>query len=89
MRGGDQADRHANHPGFEHGPRAEAVHPPAQERAQQRGEDEAEGKGGRGGAAVPAELVDDRREEERERRARIDADRHGDERDSDDHPAVE
>jgi hypothetical protein len=42
-----------------------------------------------GDAAIPSELADDRRKEQRERRPRIDADRHGDERHHDDQPAVE
>ena len=53
------------------------------------GDQEAEREGTGGDAALPAELVDDRRKEQRERRARIDADRHGDERYRDDRPAVE
>ena len=52
------------------------------------GNQEAERKGAGGDAAFPSELVDDRRKEQRERGARVDADRHGDEGHGDDDPAV-
>src|SRR6266478_4319570 len=55
----------------------------------ERGRDEEpERKGAGGDAAVPAELVQDRREEEREGRARVDADAHRDERGRDEQPAI-
>ena len=40
-------------------------------------------------AALPAELVEDRREQQRERSARIHGDTHGDEDNRHDHPAIE
>ena len=56
------------------------VHQPADERADQRRDEEAEREHARDDAAVPAEFVEDRRKQQREGGARIDADRHGDER---------
>ena len=50
---------------------------------------EVEGERTGGDAALPSELANDRRKEQRERGARVDADRHGDERHRDDQPAVE
>src|SRR5205814_9751578 len=44
--------------------------------------------GAGGDAALPAEFGDDRRKEQRERGAGVDADSHGDERHRDDNPAV-
>src|SRR5207249_4277315 len=49
----------------------------------------AEGERARGHAALPAELVEDRREEQREGGPRVDADGHGDEGHGHDQPAVE
>ena len=59
-----------------------------QRRVEHRGE-EADGEGRRGGAARPAELVQDRRVEQRKRGPRIDRDAHRDEGHGDHHPAVE
>src|SRR5450631_2309958 len=52
------------------------------------GSQETEREGARRYAALPAELIDDGWKEQRKRRARVDADRHGDERHGDHDPAV-
>src|SRR5262249_17807362 len=51
-------------------------------------DEKAEGERAGRHTPVPAELVEDGRKEQRERRARVDAEPHGDEDDSHDDPAV-
>ncbi len=87
--GQQQAGRGGGDADFHHEARPTAVHQPPQQRAEHRGDDEAERESARGHAALPAELIEDRRKEQRESRARVDADGHRDEDDGDDEPAVE
>ena len=84
-----EACRHHYHAQLHHGARSRAVHQAAHQRAEDRRDHEAERKGAGRHAALPAELIDDRCEQERERRARIHADPHRHEGDRDDDPAVE
>lgn len=84
-----QSAAHQRDPDLHHRARTVAVHHPADQRTDDAGNHEAEGKRAGGDAAFPAELADDRRKEQRERGPRIDADRHGHERHRDDGPAVE
>ena len=79
-----QRDAELHHPA-----RPEAIHHAADQRTDGGGYHKAEREGARGEATLPSELADDRRKEQRERRPRIDADRHGDERHHNDQPAVE
>ncbi len=72
-----------------HRARTEAIHHAPDQRTDGTRYHEAERESARGDAALPSELGNDRRKEQRERRPRIDADRHGDERHDDDQPAVE
>src|SRR6185436_7686289 len=65
------------------------VHEPAQPGRERRGDYEADGERARGEPALPAELVENGREEERERGSRVDPDGHGDEGGGHHHPAVE
>src|SRR5207245_1323289 len=69
--------------------RTAAIHQPTDQRAEDRRDEKAERERARGHAALPPELVEDRREEERERGTGVDADRHGDEAGGHDDPAVE
>jgi hypothetical protein len=73
---------------FHHGAGTEPIHQAADQRAYAGGNHEAERESARGDAALPAELIDDRRKEQRKRGAGVDADRHGDERRRDDDPTV-
>ena len=84
-----QARAHQRDAQLHHHARAGAIHDAAERRAQHRRDEEAEREGAGRDAALPAELVEDRRKQQRESRARIDADAHGDEGDGDDHPAIE
>ena len=84
-----QPRRHDAHSQLDHDPRPAAIHESADEGAQDRGDQKAEGECAGRQAALPAEFVEDRREEEREGGARVDADRHGDEGDGHDDPTVE
>ncbi len=84
-----QANPHQRDAKLHHPARTEAVHQTADQRAHDRGHHKAEREGAGRDAALPAELADDRRKEQRERGTCIDADRHGDERHRHDHPAVE
>ena len=84
-----QAAAHQRDAEFHHRARTEAIHHAPDQRTDGTGNHEAKGKRARGDAAIPSELADDRRKEQRERRPRIDADRHGDERHRNDQPAVE
>ena len=70
-RAGRRVIRHT--PLLDHEARAVAVDQPADERAEHRRDQEAEGERAGGQAAVPAELVDERRQQQREGRARRDA----------------
>jgi hypothetical protein len=72
----------------EHEARPATVHEPAKQRAQHGGDDEAEGERTGGHAALPSELVEDRGKEQRESRACVHADRHGQEDNPDDDPPV-
>ena len=63
--------------------------PTSDERGDQRRDEEPKREHAGDHAAFPAELIEDRRKQERERRAGVDADRHGDEGRRDDDPAVE
>ncbi len=62
-----QARRHQRDAEFHHAAGAEAVHHPADQRADGRGNHKAEREGAGGDAALPAELGDDRRKDQRER----------------------
>ena len=84
-----QPSRHQRDAEFHHRARAGAIHQPADQRADGAGNHEAERERAGRDPALPAELVDDRRKEQRKRGARVDPDRHGDERHRDDDPAVE
>jgi hypothetical protein len=88
-RGQPEARAHERHAEQHHVARAAPVHEAAEERTEERRDQEAERERAGGDAARPAELVEDRRKQEREGGARVDADAHGDERDRDDGPAVE
>jgi hypothetical protein len=79
-----QRDAKLHHPA-----RTEAIHHAADQRTDDGGYYKAERERTRGKASLPPELTDDRRKEQRERRPRIDADRHGDEGHRNDQPAVE
>ena len=79
-----QRDAELHHP-----TRPEAIHHAPDQRTDGPRYHKAEGKRAGGDAALPPELGNDRRKEQRERGARIDADRHGDERHHNDQPAVE
>ena len=81
------ADQH--HAQLVHDQRATPIHQPAKRWAHDRRDDEAERECAGRRAAIPAELVEDRREQQRERGARIHRHAHGDEDDGDDHPAIE
>src|SRR5262249_61002295 len=61
----------------------------AEHRAESPGDQEPERECAGGEPARPAELVEDRRKQQRENRARVDADAHRDERDGTDDPAEE
>ncbi len=87
-RGKEQASRHQQHAGQDHEARPAGIHDAADDRAQDRRDQEAEREGSGGKAAIPAELVDQRRHQQRERGPRGHADRHRHERDADDQPAV-
>src|SRR6185312_1286729 len=80
---------HQRNTKLHHRARTGAIHQTADQRAHEARYDKTEGEGARSDAALPAELVQDRREEQRERGARVDADPHRDEGDGDDDPAVE
>jgi hypothetical protein len=84
-----QPYRHQADAELHHRARADPVHHAAEHRAQDRRDHEAEGERASGDAAIPMELVEDRREQQRESGAGVDADAHGDKYDGDDHPAVE
>ena len=88
-RGAQQPRRRQHDADLDHETRSAPVHDTADHRADHRGHQEAEGKGAGREAAIPAELVDDGREHQREGRAGGDAHRHRQEGDHDDHPAEE
>src|SRR5207302_10217320 len=79
-------DPHAQH---EHDSRPTAIHQAAKGGAQNGGDEKAEGECTGRYAPLPTELVEDRREEQREGGARIDPHAHRDEGDGHDDPAVE
>jgi hypothetical protein len=79
-----EAGAHEGHAEQHDGARPAPVHEPAEERTEKCRDEEPEREGAGGDAARPAELVEDRREQEREGGPRVDADAHGDERDRDD-----
>src|SRR5713101_6243532 len=70
--GEEQPHSDQPHAHLHHHARPAPVHETAEGRAQDRGDEKAEGKGARGDAALPAELVEDGREEQGEGRARVD-----------------
>ena len=78
-----------DHPQFIHDQRAALVHQPAKRWAHDCRHDEAEREGAGRRAAIPAELVEDRREQQGECGARIHRHAHGDEDDGHDDPAIE
>ena len=80
---------HQHDTGQHHRARTGAVHQAADQRADNRRRHKAKGECAGGDTALPAEFGEDRREEQREGGTRVDADRHGDEGDGDNHPAVE
>ena len=82
------AARHQGDAEFHHDTGAGAIHQAADQRTDGAGNQEAERKRPRRDPAFPAELVDDRRKEQRKRGAGIHPDRHGDESHADDDPAV-
>ena len=82
------AARHQRDAKLHHGAGADAIHQPADQRTHDAGNHKAEREGARRDAALPAELIDDRRKEQRKGGAGVDADRHGDEGHGDDDPAV-
>jgi len=84
-----QPSPHQRDAKLHHRARTVPVHQASDQRTDDSGYHEAERKRAGGDAALPAEFADDRRKEQRERGARIDADRHGDENHADDQPAVE
>ena len=84
-----QAGAHQDDTQFHHHPRTPRIHQPAEQRAQRGGDDKAEGEGASGDASVPAELGEDRWEQQREGGARVDAYGHGHEHHGDDDPAIE
>jgi hypothetical protein len=71
-----------------HRPRAGAIHQAADQRTDYPGDQKSERERARGDAAFPSELVDDRGKEERKTGTRVHPDRHRDECDHDDDPAV-
>ena len=87
--GQHQPGRHEADAHLQHHPRPAAVHQPAEGRAQHRRDEKPERERAGRHPALPAELVEDRREEQGEGGARVDADAHGDEDDAHDDPAVE
>ena len=89
QRGEQQSDRHQAHAQLHHDPRAVAIHQAAEQGAQNCRNEETERERTRRHAAFPAELIEDRREQQRKRGARADTHAHRHERDGDDHPAVE
>ncbi len=88
-RGAQQARRRQHDADLDHEARPTPVHGPADDGADHGGDQEAEGEGARRQAAIPAELVDDGREHQREGRAGGYAHRDSQEGDQDDHPAEE
>jgi hypothetical protein len=70
-------------------PRPAPVDHPADKRRDQRREQKAERKHARRDAAIPAEILQHWRVEQREGGPRVDPDRHRHKRDADQHPAVE
>ena len=84
-----EAGRHQYRAQLHHRARAEAVHHPPDQRAEDAGDDETERKRAGRYAAIPVELVEDGRKQQRERGAGVHADSHRHERDGDDDPAIE
>jgi len=86
-----QAEAGADHHDAEQhdGSRPAPVDQPAENRAENPRDQEPEREGAGGEPAPPPELVEDRRKQKREHRARVDADAYRDEGDGDDDPAVE
>src|SRR6266849_4388759 len=85
----DQAGRHETHAHLDHDPWPTAIHQAADEGAEDRRDEEAEGERPGRHAPLPAELGEYGREEQRKGGTRVDAQAHGDEGHSHDDPAVE
>jgi hypothetical protein len=80
----DEDDPEAQHP-----PRALLVHEHAEERRADGRDHESDRERAGREPAIPAELVEDRRVQQRERGPRVDADSHGDKRHRHHDPTVE
>jgi hypothetical protein len=72
----------------DHDARAIPIHQSAGDRAQGCGDEKAEREGAGNETSIPPELIDKRRQQQRECRARGHTDRHRHERDADDQPPV-
>ena len=84
-----QAAAHRHDAGFDGEPWAAAIGQPADARRDDRRNQKPEREGPGGNAAIPPEFVKDRREQQGERGAGIDADRHRHKRHCDEDPPVE
>src|SRR3989441_11726751 len=89
QRGQQQPGGHETHARLDQDSRPTAIHQAAKGGAQNGGDEKAEGECTGRYAPLPAELVEDRREEQREGGARVDPHAHRDESDGHDDPAVE
>src|SRR5207237_2917278 len=83
-----QPDPHRGDAKLDDKPRAALIHEPPDKWGYDRRDEKPERKRARRQTAVPAKLVEHRREQEREGGARIDPDRHRDKRNRDQDPAV-
>src|SRR2546428_676883 len=88
-RGQQQPGGHEPPAQLDHDSRPTGIHQAAKGGAQNGGDEKAEGECTGRYAPLPAELVEDRREEQREGGARVDPHAHRDEGDGHDDPAVE
>src|SRR5262245_52667411 len=89
QRSQQQSRRHEPHAHLHHHPRPAAIHQSSEERAERGRHEEAEGKGSGRHTAIPAELVEDGREEQGKGGAGVDTHTHGDEGHRHHNPAVE
>src|SRR5262249_35911423 len=87
--GQHQPSGHESHPHLDYYPWSTAIHQAADAGAQSRRDEEAKRERPSCDASLPAELVEDRREEQRKGGACVDAHAHRDEGHSHNDPAVE
>ena len=83
-----QSGAHQHRADLNHQPRSAQIHQPPDHRRDDRGHQKPEREGAGGHAALPAELVEDRRKQQRKGGAGVDPDRHRHKGDRDQQPAV-